>query len=155
MADQVIFDIGWWWIKHAFTPRRVNNRDSMSLMICRGHITASKGPFQVFSRLTVLWQIDILTKFCTLVFISSRISKGHKWVWRQKILSGLNLNMAYWDPVQKQENFLLEGHRSKKDVLIWLQNIKVPFGIGHPHLHIKPNLYVCRRVQGSQIIKQN
>ena len=27
--------------------------------------------------------------------------------------------------------------------------------IGHPHLHIKPNLYVCRRVQGSQIFKQN
>ena len=27
--------------------------------------------------------------------------------------------------------------------------------IGHPHLHIKPSLYVCRRVQGSQIFKQN
>ena len=26
-------------------------------------------------------------------------------------------NMIYWDPVQKQENFLLEGHRSEKDVL--------------------------------------
>ena len=24
----------------------------------------------------------------------------------------------------------------------------MPFGIGHPHLHIKPSLYVCRRVQG-------
>ena len=24
-----------------------------------------------------------------------------------------------------------------------------------PHLHIKPSLYVCRRVQGSQIFKQN
>ena len=33
--------------------------------------------------------------------------------------------------------------------------MKVPFGIGHPHLHIKPSLYVCRRVQGSQIFKQN
>ena len=63
--------------------------------------------------------------------------------------------MVYWDPVQKQENFLLEGHRSKKDVLIWLLNLKVSFGIEHPHLHIKPNLYVCRRVQGSQIFKQN
>ena len=27
--------------------------------------------------------------------------------------------------------------------------------IGHSHLHIKPNLYVCRRGQGSQIFKQN
>ena len=32
--------------------------------------------------------------------------------------------------------------------LFWVKNIKVPFGIGHPHLHIKPSLYVCRRVQG-------
>ena len=37
----------------------------------------------------------------------------------------------------------------------WVKNIKVPFVIGHPHLHIKPSLYVCRRVQGSQIFKQN
>ena len=49
--------------------------------------------------------------------------------------------------MQKQENFLSEGHRSKKD-------IKVPFRIGYPHLHIKFSLYVCRRVQGSQILKQ-
>ena len=35
------------------------------------------------------------------------------------------------------------------------KNIKVPFGIGNPHLHIKPSLYVCRRIQGSQIFKQN
>ena len=40
--------------------------------------------------------------------------------------------------------------------LFWVKNIKVPFVIGHPpHLHIKPSLYVCRRVQGSQIFKQN
>ena len=30
------------------------------LMICRGHIRASKGTFQIFLWLTVLWQIDIL-----------------------------------------------------------------------------------------------
>ena len=41
------------------------------LMICRGHIRASKGTFQIFFWLTVLWQIDILVQFCTLVFISS------------------------------------------------------------------------------------
>ena len=29
----------------------------------------------------------------------------------------------------------------------------MPFGIEHPHLHIKHSLYVCRRVQGSQIFK--
>ena len=30
------------------------------LMICRGHIRASKGTFQIFLWVTVLWQIDIL-----------------------------------------------------------------------------------------------
>ena len=43
------------------------------LMICRGHIRASKGTFQIFLLVTVLWQIDIFVQFCTLVFISSRI----------------------------------------------------------------------------------
>ena len=50
---------------------------------------------------------------------------GHKWVRRSKILSGLNLNMVLWDPVQKQENFVFEGHQST----FW---IKMTFGIGHP-----------------------
>ena len=84
------------------------------LMICRGHIRASKGTFQIFFLLMDLWQINILVKFCTLVFISSQILKGCKWVWRSTVLSGLNLNMVHWDPVQKWENFLLEGHRHKK-----------------------------------------
>ena len=35
----------------------------MSLMICRGHIRASKGTFQIFLWLMVLWQIDILFNF--------------------------------------------------------------------------------------------
>ena len=43
------------------------------LMICRGHISASKGTFQIILWFTVLWQIDILVQFCTLVFISCRI----------------------------------------------------------------------------------
>ena len=32
------------------------------LMICRGHIRASKGTFQISLWLTVLWQIDILVQ---------------------------------------------------------------------------------------------
>ena len=31
----------------------------------------------------------------------------------------------------------------------------MPLVIGHPHLHIKLSLYMCRMVQGSQIFKQN
>ena len=64
-----------------------------TLMIRRRHIRASKGTFQIFLWLMVLWQIDILVEFCTLVFISSQISKGYKSIRRSKILSGLNLNM--------------------------------------------------------------
>ena len=32
----------------------------------------------------------------------------------------------------KTEKKFIGGHRSKKDVLFWVQSIKVPFGIGHP-----------------------
>ena len=54
--------------------------------------------------------------------------------------------------MQKQENFLLEGHRSislcqKHKSAIWNRT--------PPLLHIKLSLYVCRKVQGSQIFKQN
>ena len=49
----------------------------------------------------------------------------------------------------------LLSHRSEKHVLFWAQNIKVPFGMGHPCLHIKSSLYVWRRAHGSQIFKQN
>ena len=35
----------------------------MSLMIGRGHITASKGTFEICLWLTVLWQVDILVQF--------------------------------------------------------------------------------------------
>ena len=33
------------------------------LVICRGHIRASKGTFQIFFCLTVLWPIDIKSNF--------------------------------------------------------------------------------------------
>ena len=50
--------------------------------------------------------------------------------------------------MQKQEKKIFKGHRSTFC-------IKMPFGIGHPHLHIKCSLHVCGRVQGSQIFKRN
>ena len=78
-----------------------------------------------------------------LHFISSQIWKGCKFIRRSKILSGLNLNMVYWDPVQKQENFVLECHRSEKDVPFRVQNIKVPFGIGHPSTYTSNLIYMC------------
>ena len=43
---------------------------------------------------------------------------------------------------------IFEGHRST----FW---IKMPFGIGHPHLHMNCSLHVLGRAQGSQIFKRN
>ena len=54
--------------------------------------------------------------------------------------------------MQKQENFLLEGHRS---TFLSQKHKSTICDRTPPHLHIKPSLYVCRKVQGSQIFKQN
>ena len=43
------------------------------LMIYRGHIRASNGALQIILWLMVLCEIDILDKFCTLVFILAAI----------------------------------------------------------------------------------
>ena len=53
MADQVIFNIDGWWIKLVFTHEGLMIGVQCQLMICRGHIRASKGTFQI------LWQIGI------------------------------------------------------------------------------------------------
>ena len=55
----------------------------------------------------------------------------------------------------KTGKFFIGGSQEQKRCNFWVQNIKVPFRIGHPNLHIKPNVYVCRKVQGAQIFKQN
>ena len=48
----------------------------------------------------------------------------------------------------KTGNSFIGGSQEQKRCTFCVQNTKVSFGIGHPHLHIKPNLHVCRRVQG-------
>ena len=54
--------------------------------------------------------------------------------------------------MQKQEIFLLEGHSS---TFLGPKHKSAICDRTPSHLHIKPSLYVCRRVQGSQIFKQN
>ena len=63
MAARVILTLDRWWIKRPIKPRMVDDRGSMSLMICRGHIRACRGTFQIFFCMTVLWQIDIKSNF--------------------------------------------------------------------------------------------
>ena len=48
MANQVIFHFDSKWMNCAFTSLKVNDRDSMSMIICRGHIRVSSGPLQTF-----------------------------------------------------------------------------------------------------------
>ena len=100
-------------------------RAHCQLMICRGHIRASMDALKVFLWLTVVCKNWHFSQILHFVFILAAISKGCKWVRRSKIFSALNLNMVWWDPVQKQEKNFSEGHRTSFC-------IKVPFGIGHP-----------------------
>ena len=48
MANQVIFEIGWVADKVCIYTMKGDNKGSMSLMTCRGHIRASKGALQIF-----------------------------------------------------------------------------------------------------------
>ena len=62
------------------------------LVICRGHIRASKGAVKIF-----LWLMVVCENFSQIlhfVVISAVISMDCKRVRRSKILSGLNLNMV-------------------------------------------------------------
>ena len=60
------------------------------------------------------------------------------------------------NPLRAQSKYGLMGSSGgSQEHFFGSKTEKVPFGIGHPQLHIKSSLYVCRRVQGSQIFKQN
>ena len=98
-------------------------RVQCQLMICRGHIRTSKGAFKIFLWLMVVCENGHFSQILHFVFILAAISMGRKWVRRSKILSGFNLNMVQWDPVQKQEN--------------------LQFGIGHPPTYISIAVYMC------------
>ena len=59
MAVRVIFDIGRVADKCLVYPMKgLMIGVQCQLVICRGHIRASQGTFQIFLQLTVLWQID-------------------------------------------------------------------------------------------------
>ena len=94
--------------------------------------------------------------FFTLVFISSRIWKGRKWVRRSKILSGLQSKYGLMGSSAKTGKSFIRGSQERKRcTFLDPKNKSTIWDRTPPHLHIKPSLYVCRRVQGSQIFKQN
>ena len=58
------------WIKHAFMARRVNDRGTVSMMICRGKIRASKGAFQIFKADVFCDKIYLKFKIFNFIFTS-------------------------------------------------------------------------------------
>ena len=111
----------------------------MSLMICRGHTRASKGTFQIFLWLTVLWQMYILVQFCTFVFNyvefervvnglgGQKSSQGSIYIWSNGIQCK-NRKIFYWRVTGE---------------LLCIKNIKVPFVIGHPPTYTSNLVYMC------------
>ena len=56
----------------------------------------------------------------------------------------------------KTGNFFIRGSQEwKRCTFLGPKHKSAIWDRTPPHLHIKPSLYVCRRVQGSQIFKQN
>ena len=43
----------------------------------------------------------------------------------------------------KTEKIFIRGSQEQKDVLFWVQNIKVPFVIGHPPTYTSNLVYMC------------
>ena len=144
-----------WWIKHAFTPWRVNGRGSMSLMICRGHIRTSKGTLKFFYGWWFYGKIDIKFKFCTFAFISAQIWKYHKWVRRSKILSGVNITWSIRIQCKNSKSFTWGITEANTMYFLGPKHKNALFWMGHPHLHIKSNLYECSKERSFQIFKQN
>ena len=91
------------------------------------------------------WHLSHILQFGILVKFE-RVINDQKSCESKYGLMGSSAKMGKYLPRESQE---------WKRCPYWTQNIKVPFGIGHPQLHIRPSLYVCRRVQGPQIFKQN
>ena len=51
--------------------------------------------------------------------------------------------MVLWDPVQKQENFLSEAHRSEKNVLFLGPKHKSAIWDRTPHTYTSNLVYMC------------
>ena len=101
-------------------------------MICRGHIRASKGTFQFFSGWHFYDKLTFKSNFALWSSFQVKFERVVNGLGGQKSSQGSIYVWSNGIQCKNRKNFLLEGHRSEKDVLFWVQNIKVPFGIGHP-----------------------
>ena len=72
--------------------------------------------------------------------------------WEVKIALSCQSKHGLVGSSAKTKKFLMGDHRS---TFLGQKHKSAICDRTPPHLHIKPSLYVCRRVQGSQIFKQN
>ena len=101
-------------------------------------------------------KIDIKVKFCTFVFISAVIWKGCKW--GQKVKNHISCQSKHGlsDSSLKTWKFLPGSSQEQKTCTFLGLKVQNAICDGTtPHLHTKPSLNKCRKVQKSQIFKQN
>ena len=145
-----------WRINVLFSPWRVDDRCSMSIGDCRGHIRASQGTFQNISTVDgslANWLLSHIFHF-GLHFRSNL--KGSLMDWEVKNLLSCQTKHGLVGSSAKTRNFYLGSCRSEKHVLFWAWNIKVPFGMGHPPTCTSNLVYMCGGgLMGSQIFNRN
>ena len=76
------------------------------LVICRGHIRASQGTFQIFLWLTVLWQIDFLSHIFHFGLHFRSNLKGSLMGWEVKNLFSCQSKHGLVGSSAKTRNFL-------------------------------------------------
>ena len=72
----------------------VNDRGSISLVVCRGHIRASKGTFKIFCGRWFYGKLTFKSNFALWSSFQVEFERVINGLGGQKILSGLNLNMV-------------------------------------------------------------
>ena len=128
------------------------------LVISRGHIRALehiRAHFKYFHGWQFFGKSTFKSYFALWSSFPVKLERVINELGGQKICSVVNQTWSSGIQCKNRKFCYLGSRRSEKRVLFWAQNIKVPFGMGHPHLHIKSSLYVWRRAHGSQIFKQN
>ena len=79
--------------------RRVNDRGTVSLMICRGKIRASKGAFKIFKADVSMTKFTSNSKISILSSLQVIFERVVNRLGGQKSYKKVNLNKVYMDPV--------------------------------------------------------
>ena len=119
----------------------------MSLMICRGHIRASKGTLQIFLWLMVLCENRHFSQILHFCLHFGCDFKGSKMGYEVKYHINCQSQHGLSDSSAKTGKFLPECSQEQKTCTFLGPKAKnFIYDGASPHLHTKPNLYECRKV---------